>query len=232
MIALKKINVLFNAGFLKDYELVQTHDGKPAIELGFRIFLPNGFQYRGFVDVVLRHKVTGVVLVLEIKTSSWQVVANAFKNSGQAIGYSVVLDHLFENLSSYKVLYLVYKTKEQEYEPVEYQKTLYQRALWLNELLLECQVIELYQNADVWPMHGENCINKFGKECKYFGICTMKTESIIRGNKSDVDEKHYHYDIQFDDLVRTQLKSVTIEEVVVNAPEHTGHVDTETDEVL
>ena len=227
MTAIKKFFALRAAGFLRDYELAYTEKGEPAIELGFCVQLPGDFEYRGFVDVVLRHKTTGEVLVLEIKTSSWNVVAEAFKNSGQAIGYSVVLDHLFPGLSAYKVLYLVYKTVDQEFEPVEYRKTLFQRALWLNELLLDCKMIELYQEHDVFPMHGENCINKFGKQCKYFGICTMRTESIVPRVQPFKDTKKYHYTIGFEDLLNTQLQNAPTQ-----APDFVGHIDTEEDEVL
>jgi hypothetical protein len=224
--AIKKFFALRSAGFLKDYELVY-YDGKPACELGFRIHLPGNFSYRGYVDVVLKHKTSGEVLVLEIKTSSWPVVANAFKNSGQALGYSVVLDHIFLGLSSYKVLYLVYKTREYEFEPVEYTKTLYQRALWLNELLLDTQNIQRYSDVDVFPMHGENCINKFGKECKFFGLCTMNTASLVaRAQVKEVVEESYDFEIPFEQLVNTQLGTQD------HAPQNTQYIPGDTDVTL
>jgi len=36
-----------------NYELVYV-DGKPAVELGFRVFCLNEFKVRGFIDLVLR----------------------------------------------------------------------------------------------------------------------------------------------------------------------------------
>jgi hypothetical protein len=223
--ALHKIRALFSAGLLKDYELV-TVEGKPACELGFRVHLPNGYKYRGYVDVVLRHKITGEVMVLEIKTSSSQVVANGYKNSGQAIGYSVILDTIFPYLSAYKVLYLVYKTKEQEYEIISYPKTLYQRALWLNELLIDCETIELYNTRKVFPMHGENCI-QFFRECQFFGLCTMSTESIVKKTES-APEPEYDFEINFETLVNTQLGDP---EALV-APVNTGYVPSKEDVIL
>lgn len=95
-------------GFLADYELVY-YNGVPANELSFRIHLPDGFKYRGFIDSVLRHKKDGRIMVLECKTTaSNNLNAAMYKNSSQAVGYSVVLDRLFHDLSSYEVLYLVY----------------------------------------------------------------------------------------------------------------------------
>ena len=75
-------------GFLQDYELVY-YNGVPANELSFRIHLPDGFKYRGFIDAVLRHKKTGRVLVLECKTTASNNLNPAmYKNSSQAVGYS------------------------------------------------------------------------------------------------------------------------------------------------
>lgn len=210
IIALQKFSALCSAGFLKDYELVY-YKGKPAIELGFRIHIPGGFKYRGFVDVVLRHKQSGEVLVLEIKTSSGSVIANSYKNSAQAIGYSVILDFLFPKLSSYKVLYLVYKTKELEYEPVSYNKSYLQRALWIQELLLDVEIIKLYERTGVFPMHGESCVGRYYKECKYLGTCTLSTSHITSELSEEytkkLAEEVYDAEVSLEDLINTQLEN-------------------------
>jgi len=210
IIALQKFDALQKAGFLKEYELVY-YLWKPAVELSFRIHLPGGFKYRGFVDVVLRNKETGEVLVLEIKTSSGAVIASSYKNSAQAIGYSIILDFLFPKLSSYKVLYLVYKTKELEYEPILYTKSYLQRALWIEELLLEIEQIELYEKRGVFPMHGESCVGKFYKECKYLGICTMSTERLTSPistmGLAALEAEKYDAEISLMDLIKTQLEN-------------------------
>jgi hypothetical protein len=110
--AVQKFQALQGQGYLQDYELVY-YNGKPACELSFLISLPNSYKYRGFVDAVLRNKITGEVVVLECKTSSAVAVNPAtYKNSAQAIGYSIVLDAIFPELSSYKVVYLIYSTKQ------------------------------------------------------------------------------------------------------------------------
>ena len=210
VIALQKFSALRSAGFLKEYELVY-YKGKPAVELGFRIHIPGGFKYRGFVDVVLRHRETGEVLVLEIKTSSGNVIANSYKNSAQAIGYSVILDFLFPKLSSYKVLYLVYKTKELEYEPVSYNKSYLQRALWIEELLIEVDKLKLYESRGVYPMHGESCVGKFYKECKYLGTCTLSTERLTSPltpeSLEKLEKESYDAEVSLEDLIKTQLEN-------------------------
>lgn len=198
-------------GFLSEWELVY-HDGKPATELSFCINLPDGFRYRGFVDGVLRNKITGKIMVLECKTSS---IANLnpaqYKNSAQAVGYSVVLDDLFPELSSYEVLYLVYLTKAFKYEPLPFTKSYLQRALWIQELLLDVEMIKLYENSGVYPMHGESCY-QFYRECEYLQTCTLSTDLLTspltqeERDLLDLKESIYQVNVDIKDLIATQLR--------------------------
>lgn len=203
---------MHECGYLNDYELVY-YKGKPAVELGFLIILPDGFVYRGFVDGVLRHRVTGEVIVLECKTTSSATVHPAqYKNSAQAIGYSIVLDAIFSELSSYKVLYLVYKTKSREFEPMEFSKNYLQRALWLQELILDVEAIKMYEAMGVYPMRGESCYSFF-RECEYFETCTLSTSFLTKSLTEEVVEKitkenaaKYPITVTFEELVTSQLE--------------------------
>jgi len=76
MLAIERFLYVRNSSLLEDYELVQyvpegATEPVPAVELSFIISLPNGFKYRGFVDAVLRHKTTGAIVVLEVKTTGY-----------------------------------------------------------------------------------------------------------------------------------------------------------------
>lgn len=209
LFATQKFIALREDGFLDDYELVY-YESKPAVELAFMINLPDGYKYRGFVDAVLKHKTTGEVLVLECKTSSGVANPAHYKNSGQALGYSVVLDILFPQLSSYTVLYLVYETKAMEYKELPFTKSLLQRALWLQELLIDTQVISLYDSYDTYPMCGHSCFNFF-RECEYLGLCTLHTENLTKPltqqmlDNIEEDSKRYHFTVDFYDLVAAQI---------------------------
>ena len=209
MFSIQKLLSMRESGYLNEYELVY-YENKPAVELSFQIILPNGFKYRGFVDAVLRHKETGAIVVLECKTSSGQPSSAQYKNSGQALGYSIVLDILFPTLSSYTVLYLVYHTKTREYIELPFEKSLLQRALWLQELLIDSMHIELYEELGTYPMHGENC-NDFFKPCEYLGLCTLSTENLIKPltqrmlDKIQDDEENYMFTVDFYDLVEAQI---------------------------
>jgi len=206
--ALKKFLALRAQGFLKEYELVY-YEERPACELSFCIVFPDGFRLRGFVDAVLRHKTTGEILVLECKTTGSATLNPAtYKNSAQAIGYSVVLDHIFPDLSSYKVLYLVYQTKSKEYTPIPFTKTYLQRALWIRELLLDLETIKMYEEAEVYPMRGENCFDFF-RECEYFNTCQLSTQYLTKAcTKEEEDKTEYQVVIGLEDLLDTQLRKV------------------------
>lgn len=212
--AIQRFVFLAAHGFLEDYELVQFN-GKPAIELSFRITMPNGFKLRGSVDAVLRHKVSGEVLVLECKTtSSTSLNAASYKNSSQAIGYSVVLDVLFKDISSYKVLYLIYQTKDMSYEQMPFIKTYLQRAQWIQELIHDTEIISMYESSGVYPMRGESCYS-FNRSCEYFSTCTLSTKYLVKElpKDSSVDGKSYDIELTLEDLISGQLDRTAEESV-------------------
>ena len=207
--ALDRFTALREQGFLNEYELVYFQ-GRPACELSFCIQLPDGFRLRGFVDAVLRHRISGKILVLECKTTGSSALNPAtYKNSAQAIGYSIVLDHLFPEMSSYEVLYLIYTTKDREYNPIPFTKTYLQRALWIRELLLDVEMIKLYEDAGVYPMHGESCFSFF-RECEFFQTCTLSTDYLTKPcTPEEEDRTEYQVVIGLADLLDTQLEKLS-----------------------
>lgn len=212
---LMQFKSLVDGGFLDEYE-VAYFEGKPASELSFRIHFKDS-TFRGFVDLVLRHKITGELLVLELKTSSANYVqASNYKNSSQAIGYSVVLDKIEPDATSYGVLYLVYLTKLERFETFEFPKTYHQRALWLRDRMVdESNVLTLVKeegNYGIWPMYGESC-NSFGRDCEYMDICHLQTNNIMvplnERHFLDIDrdtgeEATYQFEIQLSELLEAQ----------------------------
>ena len=168
---------LVEDGLLDEYE-VAYFNGKAAAELSFKITFPNTF-YRGYVDLVLRHKITGEYLILELKTTSAKYVKHSqYKNSAQALGYSVVLDKIAPGTTSYGVLYLVQLTVVERFEPMEFPKTYHQRAMWIRDMLWEDRkiigLIEEFGQYGIWPMHGESC-NRFGRDCSFMDSCQSDT---------------------------------------------------------
>jgi hypothetical protein len=194
-------------GFLaEDYEVAQFH-GKPAAELSFCIDLGDGFYYRGYVDLILIHKPTGQYLILELKTSSANYVDPVtYKNSSQAIGYSVVLDTIAPGVSSYAVQYLVYMTKLERFETFDFPKTFRQRVLWIQDILWDKKQIAdmagFYGNDGIWQVRGESCKN-FGRPCDYLDVCQLDTHSLATPLTENqvADPKDYQFTFTIQDLL-------------------------------
>ena len=208
IIALQRFKSIREEGFLKDYELVSFH-GKPACELSFCINLLDSFRLRGYVDVVLAHRITGEVVVIECKTTGNKTVDPAqYKNSAQAIGYSVVLDTICPDVSSYKVIYLVYQSSQREWIQFDFIKTYLMRAQWIRELLLEVDKIKMYEEAGVYPMHGESCYS-FYRPCEYINTCTLSTEYLTKPCTSEEEDKmEYQFNINLATLLEAQFNKV------------------------
>lgn len=208
VIAIQRFMSLREQGFLHDYDLVEF-DGRPACELSFAITFPDGFRLRGYVDAVLRNRETGEVIVLECKTTgSASLNPATYKNSAQAIGYSIVLDHIYPELSSYSVIYLIYQTKSREYTAIPFQKSYLQRALWIRELLLDIETIKMYEEAEVYPMRGESCFTFF-RECEYFNTCTLSTQHLTKPcTPEEEDTVQYQINLTLNDLLESQLSKV------------------------
>lgn len=197
---------------LSNYSLV-TVNGKPAVELGFSIDLGHGFFYRGLLDELLYNNLTRTLEVGENKTTKYQNVHEAnFKNSGQGLGYSLVLDAIAKKLgieqgSSYFVKYLVYKTFGYEWEVFNFPKSHTERAMWIRNLLRDKQHIAEYANDEYFPMHGENCYDFF-RPCPYFGTCTISRNYLVPNPKVQVEaEDKYPFKFSLEELIAAQLAS-------------------------
>lgn len=207
--ALEKFLPACNA-LLKEYEILLV-DGKPATELSFRVTLLNDFTYRGYVDVVLRHRITGTLVVLELKTTKFTKIHEAqFKNSGQALGYSLILDAVAKDSgtrSSYKVIYLVYKSISQEWEILPFNKSYLHRALWLKQLLIDCEIVEIYHASGVYPQHGESCYSFF-RACQFFDLCGLSNTHMLPKTIPDKSETAGDYQFNFSllEIINSQLE--------------------------
>lgn len=198
------------------YEVAYINN-RPAIELGFSIDCGDGFFYRGFIDAVLIHKIKKKLVVLECKsTKSYRVDEASFKHSGQALGYSVTLDHLaplldFPVESSYEVFYPVYKTLPYEWEVLPFTKNNTQRARWIKNILIDKTSIIRFAEDGYFPMHGEHCFSFF-RQCPYFGTCEMKTELLV-GKEPEVrveKKEKYDYYFKLSDIIESQLAKVQV----------------------
>lgn len=207
--AVDKFSVLRQTVF-KDYEVAIFHN-KPAIELGFYIDCGHGFSYRGFADLILINKHTNELAVIDVKSSGWPGHEAKYKNSGQSIGYSIILDKIATDLgdvnkSSYHVYYLELYTKNYEWVLFSFQKEFAARAKWLKNLMIDRDQIIKMSLDNYFPMRGEFCY-RFNRACDFFGICELSNSSLLMGGVTErvEDLSKYQFKFTINELIDTQL---------------------------
>jgi len=195
------------AGFLAEWVIMEW-EGKPAIEFSFCINLPNGFRYRGHVDAVLKNTRTGKIGVLERKTTKNRTESpEKYKNSAQAIGYSIILDHIVPGLSDYDVLYLCYSSTTMEEFPFSFPKSFLQRAHWIQDIIFDCDLVTKYDEAQFFPQRGESCYDYY-RPCQYFQTCGLDIQHLATkyNPETDEDKVDYQINVSLTDLIESQLK--------------------------
>jgi hypothetical protein len=197
---------------LMDWEVAFFQD-KPAVELSFRLNMTEDIYFVGYVDVVLRNKWTGRYAILENKTTGLNLLDldPMFKNSGQALGYSIVLDKIAgEKNSDYDVLYLIGKLNSKtsggfspEIQVKEYPKTLQDRLNWFITLGMDVNRLEQMLLLNVFPLRGGSCL-QYMRPCTHFGTCNMQMLDRYKRIEEDVIDYQFVYNLQ--DLIEDHME--------------------------
>jgi hypothetical protein len=202
----------FRHSVLSAYD-VAIFDGKPAAELGFEISFDDGFRYRGKLDLLLIHRIKKEFLILEAKTTGQyasKINEASYKNSGQALGYGLIVDRIASDLNmanDYRVFYPVYATRDFTWVDFFFPKSDVQRASWLQSILLDIGRIQQYSEIDYFPIHGESCFS-YNKQCNFYGICTMGN-SVLGLNDASIrldKEEDYPFKFTIQELIEAQLE--------------------------
>lgn len=200
-------------GLLDEWEVAEFN-GVPACELSFRIDIDDTFYYVGYIDVVLKHKKTGRYCVLENKTTGLQLhdIAPLYKFSGQALGYSIVLDVIAgEAQTEYDVIYAVGRlgktpfTDATRCEVHTFKKSIYDRLEWFLALGQDVQRLHGCFETEYFPRRAQGCL-KFNKQCPHFGTCHMRSADNYR--KIELDEIEYQFHYTLDELIDDHLGRV------------------------
>ena len=215
--AIKDFHSFAGRLLLSEYEAV-AFKGKWSNELSFCLNLGDGFYYRGYMDIVLRHKSSGRVLVVDVKTTNMNYSSPyKFQHSPQAIGYSVVLDFIAPDTHSYDVMYFEYSAELNKYFEHLFTIDFLQRAEWIKDVVVDTDLIKMYSNYSSWPKHGGYGCISFGKPCYFMDYCSMQTENILPNKPITMDALEYEqltasrpisYDFNIDlaDLIERQLE--------------------------
>lgn len=201
---------------MAEWEVVVLPSGKKAVELAFAVDFQNGRYHFGHIDTLLKSKISGRLAVWEGKTTGFESIDEAvYANSSQALGYSVIVDAIAKEIGAdgteYEVLYIVYSSKSREFQLLPFGKTRSQRAEWLQDTLLDHASLDTYKRISFYPKRGENCVNRYGFKCNWFGNCNMRTESLFPGlelKTLPADELHSIEALDFvfklEDLINAQ----------------------------
>jgi hypothetical protein len=216
-----------------EYEIANLPDGKRAIELFFVIRIGEKYTYQGHIDLVLQHRKTKQYCVFEIKTSQKDFYPSLWANSDQTLGYNVVMDFVGQREAvgnEYKVIYLCYQTKLEEFTPMEFTKSKKTKANFITTILLNVKTLELYEEWDFYPKNGDSCHTGYGKNCQFFGTCDLEHMTHAPAGSdvyatASVEDVDYFIDVQ--DLLGTQEKLLddTIDSGVNFDTLHNGEED-------
>lgn len=196
---------------LMDYEVV-SFQGKPAVELSFRLNTKSNYYYVGYIDAVLKNRYSGTHVVFECKTTGLQLydLSPLYQNSGQALGYSIVLDKIVgEPLANYGVLYFVAQLGKDfmpKVQSFEWTKTLTDRLNWFVSLGLDIEHLERMAAMNIYPKRGESCL-QFNRPCRNFGICSLHTLDIPKEIEPDKIEYQFVYNLE--ELITDHVKRIT-----------------------
>lgn len=208
----------------KDWEIADF-GGKPAAELSFKLIVNDWCYFVGYIDAVLRHKRDGHLAVFECKTSTSNLndLTPMYKNSGQALGYSIVLDRIAEQeLGKYSLFYFVGQMKkphQPQYHMYEWKKTLLDRLNWFLTLGLDVERLQRNIELGIFPMRGNHCLS-YNRQCEFFGTCNLHSFDVPKVRPPD--EVQYQFVYTLDELVKQhldRLKPVVEEETTLQLEE-------------
>lgn len=195
---------------LDEYDVAEFKNA-PAVELSFKLNITPGIYFVGHIDVVLKNKFTNKFVVLEVKHTGLQLtdIAALYKNSGQALGYSIALDEIAgSEQNEFGVIYCVSqlgKNFKQETHILPFYKTLSDRLDWFVSLGLDVQRIEEMQKINIFPKRGESCV-KYNKPCFHYGICDFHTGETDAIEKED--NIKYTFEYELDKLIEHHIERI------------------------
>lgn len=200
---------------LQDYE-VAHFNGKPAIELSFKLNINDWSYYVGHIDVVLKNRTTGKYYILEVKTTTSILLdlAPQYRHSGQAVGYSIALDRIVgEELSEYGVLYFVAQIPSERaveniarFHPIPFDKTLTDRLQWFVSVGMDVQRIHEMMQLNIFPRRSKSCV-AFNRVCPQYGTCHL--HQFDQPAPVEPDEIEYDFEYDLEDLIVQHMERIS-----------------------
>lgn len=191
--------------------------GRPAIELAMLLDMENGFYYVGHADIILFHPIFKLYRVMEIKTNGMKNIDEAlYKNSGQALGYSIFVDQIAsseELAATFEVQYLVFGSGLDQWTNYEFTKSRSNRADWINSILIDLQRIDTSRKLNYFPKRGNQCFN-WGRRCQYYDSCDLDPSSFNPTGKfaliteDEIGQHAFDFRFKFSEVLETQKELI------------------------
>ncbi len=180
---------------------VPTFKGKKALELSFRLNISEDFYYVGYIDVVLQNRFTGSMAILEVKTTGLSLLSldALYQNSGQALGYSIVLDQICGKENSlYEVIYFAGQVLKTQFDcrihTNIYNKNLNDRLNWFIALSMDVQNLETMIENNIFPLRGNGCLS-YMRACPFLGNCQLHSTDQPKEEEEDTTEYDFTFDL-------------------------------------
>lgn len=191
--ALSTLEEMMSHPILDEYELATIEvDGekRPAVEVPFEIrfpdlILPDGraLAYTGYVDLVMRHKMTERYRSVDIKTNRHSVHDKEpkYKFDAQQDPYGLIVEHMQGNqIDGFDVGYLdcYIDLVNPDVSMWEFEKTREHMEDWLLNIVLAFQRIQRYVELNHFPRTSGGCL-AWNRPCPYFQICESKDQQTL-----------------------------------------------------
>lgn len=164
-----------------EYKLADI-DGHAGIELFVYISIGESYSYQVHIDLVLQNRESNALAVAEIKTSGMPQQEANWGNSEQTLGYYAIIEVLSKryNLPMEPVVYYITQTtgclddsyKNHGFNIFRYEKELSNSANFVQHLITNIAVLEVYIQNQYFPKRGNACVT-YGSPCEFYGLCDM-----------------------------------------------------------
>lgn len=198
----------------QDWEVV-VFEGKPAIELSFRLNIDENYYFVGYMDVAMRNLWTGKYGVFDAKSTSLALhdLSPVYQNSPQLIGYSIVLDQIVgESLADWEVCYLSGQLGSGNgfsptIKPYYYTKNLQDRLHWFISLGMDVNHLKEMASLNIYPMRGDACL-QYNRPCFYFGTCQLQNFDTPAAEEAP-DTNIYQFTYNLDDVIADHIRRIS-----------------------
>lgn len=192
---------------------VAVFNGRPAIEMSFKLILDGKWFYIGHPDIVLYDTELHIYVVLDVKTTLFRMedLEPLYRYSVQCLSYSTVIDTIVgEEQNSYGVLYLVCRDiNNSDFIPdlkvFHFNKTLVDRLKWFYTLKMDIERLNQMEEFGLFPLRETGCV-KWGRVCSHYGFCHMSSGDVKKPEQEDT--RVYDFTFNLDDIIQNHIDRI------------------------